>query len=60
MSTFGLFCEQINGHRYDWPIRCRTLKPEVNGVPSDVCDHPLNLTGRHGNVPWATTKQALG
>jgi len=29
------------------------------GFSGNVCDHPLNLTGCHSNVPWATSKRTL-
>ena len=40
---------------YDRPIRCRTPKRGVKVVGGEFCDHPLNLTGCHSNVPSANT-----
>jgi len=62
------------GHDVAWLLKLNLFKvdlrlanPLLNAkvrskgrIPGDVCDHPLNLTGCHSNVPWATAKQTLG
>jgi len=49
------YCHLIFWKRvYYRPIRCRTSKRGVKVVAGDVCNHPLNFTGCHSNVPWAT------